>query len=155
MKSMKQKELFTKTIGILVKAYFDKTLAHGDCACCAVGNLVCAGYGDVLPKNPYGKDELSKYRQWGSLLAMGYSLNMANAERNIEVTGYTIDELTQIEGAFEDGYNIHWTQYGNKTDTEIEQSQYNGLMRVVDTLMLIHEANETEVKQAKELFVLA
>lgn len=150
---MKNKELFNRTISVLVKAYFDKTLAHGDCACCAVGNLVCAGYGEVMPTNPFGKLELTKYRGWADSV-FGY-IHTKKAQENISVTGYNRSELEKIEESFEIGNNIHWQAYKNHTEKEIEECQYNGLMRVVDTLMVIHEANETEVKEAKELFVKA
>lgn len=152
---MKNKGLFDKTVAILVRAYFDKTLAHGDCACCAVGNLVCAGYGDKLPSQPYGRPDLSKYREWGYLSAYGIPSNRRLANQNVEVTGYSERELILIEEAFECGNNnIHWTQYSCKTDSEIESIQYAGLMRVLDCLMQIHEADETEIKEAKELFML-
>lgn len=149
---MKNQELFNKTIAVLVKAYFSGTLAHGDCACCAVGNLVCAGYGDELPKYPYGDSDLHKYRDWGYLLS-GRKADNAGLE-NIRVTSYTSIELLKIENAFESGANnIHWQEYDNHTDKEIQESQYNGLMRVVDTLMQIHECTVEETELAKLQFV--
>jgi hypothetical protein len=42
---MIKEPLYHKTIGILVDAYFDDTLQHGNCSACAVGNLVAAAKG--------------------------------------------------------------------------------------------------------------
>ena len=42
---MKNKELFEKTTKILIDAFMNETLAKGDCAACAVGNMVAANIG--------------------------------------------------------------------------------------------------------------
>lgn len=43
---MKRPELYQKTVDILVKAYFDDTLQHGNCYACAVGNIIAGNCGD-------------------------------------------------------------------------------------------------------------
>ncbi len=39
---MKNKSLYDKTVSILVDAYMNDTLQHGNCFACAVGNIVAA-----------------------------------------------------------------------------------------------------------------
>lgn len=145
---MKNKELFDLTIGILVKAYLGNNLDQMDCAACAVGNLVSANLGYKWVENNEWEDKEGKLiiPSWdfGRLLSsrkLCPKRLSAQGRKEIRSTGYTASQLLYIEVAF--------------MDTEDENDNYTGLMNVVDTLMLIHEANETEVKQAKELFVLS
>ena len=62
------------------------------------------------------------------------------------ITGYTTDQILQIENAFE-GYEGYEGVLLNK-----DEDGYLGLMRVVDCLIKIHEGTEEEAKEAKELF---
>lgn len=143
---MKNKELFDRTIGILVKAYFENTLEHGSCMACAVGNLIAANCGlKVNLKRPTKK--------WNNDIAEWYNISIGADKRNynyklakeqILSTGYSIDEVNWIEQAFE-----RVRLFKDKNDRA-----FKGLMNVVDTLMQIHEANETEIAEAKQLFVL-
>lgn len=157
---MIKKELFEKTVAILVKAYQNETLEHSNCYACAVGNLIAAncGYELVIAKDSYvnikwrGVEEYPEY--WLNLLEelnRGCVSVLSDAERGlaiseIEATGYTISEINSIELAFE---RREVRKFGEDKDG------YLGLMSVIDTLMLIHEATPQEAESAKLQFVKA
>jgi hypothetical protein len=42
------KATFENSVDVLVKAYLNDTLEHGQCHACAVGNLICAETGNLL-----------------------------------------------------------------------------------------------------------
>jgi len=145
---MKNPELFHKTIGILVNAYFKGKLAHGDCAACAVGNI-CANYVPILKGKSVSEDDFNN-AIW--IYAFGTNKGIqhieplyyrGNVKKVIDLTGYSLYQLAAIEKAFETAdkgcYGDEW--------------MFNGLMSVCDTLMQIHEATNEEIKEAKSLFV--
>ena len=137
---MKNQELFNRTIGILVKAYQNDTLTHGICQKCAVGNIVAANMG--FSPEPKGWLEANQdSTDWYTTIGKNECWRNENGFIQIQSTGYSPNNLYDIEESFESA-------------SEGADRMFNGLMAVVDTLMIIHEANETEVKQAKELFVL-
>lgn len=143
---MKNKELFDRTIGILVKAYHSGELDYGDCAKCAVGSLVFAA-------NPYYNTYTEKTK-WGRSVVFGTGKLTGADEENAEDTGYSLVELAVIEKAFYEGVSL----FENATDKpplSEDEENFNGLMSVVDCLMEIHEANTAEVTEAKSLFVKA
>ena len=149
---MKNAELFHKTISILVKAYQNETLTHSSPCACAVGNLICAANNINLIPN---LDELNSWRKyvwerdspnwyWGLIRRIDENYYNKGLEQ-IANTGYSVSEITKIERAFE--------SVCDRPYTYIDEDGFLGLMAVVDALMIIHEANEEEVKEAKSLFV--
>lgn len=133
---MKNKELFDKTISILVKAYMNNTLEHGENCACAVGNLI------YQPKN---KEDLLYIKSkntgdWYNYACCEDLMYKQIAISQIESTGYTIYEIIAIERAFE------------KTKGCDDKDGYLGLMSVVDELRVIHFASLDEVNAAKQLF---
>ena len=151
---MKNKELFTKTVNILVDAYFKNTLQHGNCAACAVGNIIACNMGikfriSAVCDGFYTWDGLKV--SWNKVFVTPFNHQQHNefnyegeAKEQIDSTGYTWQELAKVEFAFE-------TAYEGKSEDDY---MFNGLMSVVDVLIEIHEGNETEKETAKELFVL-
>lgn len=143
---MKKQELFYRTISILVKAYFDGYLEASDCAACACGNLVAANCGyKIIGVNKYrGSDgelispEWTKIRKYCFDPTPMPDMYVDEAKKQVDSTGYSIQQLIDIEQAF---MNAH----GNN---------FEKLISVVDYLMIIHEANETEVSEAKQLFTI-
>lgn len=135
------KPTFEKTVDVLVKAYLNNTLEHGNCQACAVGNMVAAACGYT-----YHEDELRQRwieksgASWQNLvLAPDLSTALRNeAVFEIESTGYTILELSNIEKAFE---------------TNKSTDGFLGLMAVVDVLAEIHGIDLTVKEEAKLLFV--
>lgn len=146
---MKNPELFNKTISILVKAYFDGYLEATDCAACAVGNLVSANLGyERLEMNMF-KDKNGKVipAAWDDIvwhIRGDNSMNPDNKEaiKQVNATGYTGEELCKIELAF-----LNDEMWPTPIDN------FTRLMKVIDCLMIIHEATETEITESKSLFI--
>lgn len=134
---MNNEQLYNKTVDILVQAYFNDTLQHEDCTKCAVGNIIAAtssitdwtGFYIGYPSS-----------SWYSLMHRSHGGVDDEIYRQIERTGYTIDQLFLIEAAFE--------RHGGD---EHDHKMFNGLMAVIDVLDEIHENKDvlitTSVKQ--------
>lgn len=148
------KELFHDTVGILVRAYMNDTLRHGDCAACAVGNIVAHRMGLSIVPDPEYVEEPQPFMMWSNgeypnkgwyqvtRAKSGYS---ENAMRQILASGYRPAHLRLIE------YRFEKADPGRSSD----QWMFNGLMAVVDVLCEIHGMNETEKQESKALFVKA
>jgi len=149
---MIREELYHKTVGILVDAYFKDTLVHGNCKACAVGNIVAANRGIGLYSN--GKGNIEWEREvctigvgWASVFSTdpvfgGQSLRPDNydtptAKEQIDATGYQWQELAKIEYAFESAPKA----------TSDEDWMFNGLMAVIEVLDQIHENTDPVVQQ--------
>lgn len=166
---MIREELYHKTVGILVAAYFNDTLIHGSCYACAVGNLVAANMGlgykrsghqsifkkliwvDGSNELPYPGDNPGA-KGWGSVLSTNFGKDQTIdlddyrglAKEQIDSTGYSVYELAQIENAFENA-----SQCGSDEDR-----MFNGLISVVEALDQIHENTDAQVKEeSKKRFV--
>lgn len=159
---MKNQNLFNETIDILVKAYLNDTLIHNRCSACAVGNIVA--------QKKYNSSLIPEYQLWSAESNFRDSIGWQSvfcstmdengeydqdffpmnykglAKEQIDATGYTWQELAQIEAAFE-GLEFDDEYYTN-TDAYV----FNGLMAVVDTLCKIHECEEIK-EETKSLFV--
>lgn len=148
---MKNSELFHKTISILVKAYQNDTLEHGMCDACAVGNLLKGRtswktyfmtVSKTFNEHIYSKEKILRDNE--ESIQVGLIADHPWCENPyFDIAGYTLHELASIEWAFETAPK------GQNEDDWM----FNGLMKVCDALMIIHEANEEEVKEAKLLFV--
>lgn len=144
---MKNQSLFNRTIGILVKAYFDGTLLHGYCASCAVGNIVGANNGktcDII--RPWVFSD-GTFPLWERVFVTSFFRQKiyinkyeGDAKKEIDSTGYSLNELASIEFSFE-------------TASREGDWEFNGLMSVCDTLMQIHECSIEEIEDAKAQFV--
>lgn len=145
---MKNEQLYNKTIGILIKAYQEDTLRHGDCKACAVGNICESGsWSDVFVTTSTNKDISSTstgHRIKGDMIQRirpsFYNID-TYVKQVIDTTGYTWQELADIEFAFE-------TADKGQSD---DDWMFNGLMDVVDVLNRIHEVENKEL--SKELFI--
>ena len=150
---MKNKELFNRTVAVLVKAYKNNTLFHAVFCACAVGNLVAAGCGidNVFDNYEWRKKALDEdARSWASVFVTSgreqhiYPENYKGAAKfQIDATGYSLQELAKIEYAFETA-----PKGDNHDDWTL-----NGLLAVYDVLCEIHEVDKSEVQDAKLLFV--
>lgn len=156
---MTQREKFFETVGILVEAYMNGVLMHGNCAACAVGNIIAAKLGCKITtfKNTFGED-FYLWRRGGQrftplwqmvfvTLTDGTSFHnpmayMGNCRLQIDATGYLWQDLARIESAFERAAN-----YDNP-----DEAMFKGLMAVVDVLSDIHGIDLSERESAKLLF---
>jgi hypothetical protein len=148
---MKNKALYEKTVSILVDAYMNDTLVHGNCAACAVGNI-CGAYGFPEPSFPFYEGPTRE--SWSELFytaSTGQFINASalkdpNVMKVINATGYHWKQLAQIERAFE------MAPRGSSSD----EWMFNGLMAVVEVLDLIHENIDPAVTESsKKRFVKA
>jgi hypothetical protein len=153
-------EKFNHSVGVLVKAFLDDTLDHGNCGACAVGNLVADALNDkdfkvFGPMNLTG--ELVHGIGWAAVFCTtgkGRQLLIpgqykGDAKKQIDATGYSWRELARIEKAFE----LHNPDYTKTID--IEEGMFNGLMAVVDVLADIHGVDLSVKESAKLQFVKA
>lgn len=143
---MIREKLYNKTVDILVQAYFNDTLKHNDCAMCAVGNIIAGnGIRRELDWTKYNSKEVNN-RQWQFVFIGGKhypSEYKGNAKIAIDATGYTWQELSKIELAFErceiGGSEENW--------------MFNGLMSVIEVLDEIHQnTDDTITTQSKNKF---
>jgi hypothetical protein len=158
---MKYPDRFNNAINKLVKAFFDETLTKGKCTACAVGNI-CDGSKDwsslfvTIPDTgvQYVANDgeiVVRHMLLGTFTSLiqnnfiGESVAQHRYDKANEIinkTGYSKHELARVENAFE-------------TAEEVDgpyslQSQFNGLMVVVDVLCDIEGINDPE--PFKDLF---
>ena len=130
---------FKHTMDVLVKAYLNDTLVHGNCYACAVGNLIAEanGWKYVNCKDePFRKIALDinagmyldgKYG--GDWYEFDESIKRTNQGLNeIHSIGYTLKEVVRIENAFENAWR------GENEDSYM----FNGLIAVLEVLADIH-----------------
>jgi len=145
---MKNKELFDKTVKILVNAYLDNSLVQGNCHACAVGNIIAASLNIKYDQNLKWIDRPVAW----SRVFVTLSFQIAQVKRpwayngeakeQINATGYAWPELARLEYAFERA----------PRGKSKEECMFNGLMAVVDVLCQIHEMDEKATAATKELF---
>ena len=171
-------EHFNDTVAILVKAYFDDTLRHGNCYGCAVGNIIAHKMGVNIIKtdnkglmwdngDPYpGYGSCNNPDGWGAVFCT--SSNEEDEDEEDE-DGMPIPDFTQemnpnlLKGAAlkqiqASGY--HWTELAKieyafetvKCD-DFTERMFKGLMAVVDVLASIHSIDLTTTESAKQLFI--
>lgn len=164
------KERFDKSVDILVKAYLNDTLVHGNCYACAVGNLVAAGLGVGFVEKPMAQKRL----RWdnGALYpgSHGWGLAFCTDEdtdddgklvstqdlcerwlqseavsTQIEATGYDWLELARVEYAFESAEG--------KSAYNKDVWMFNGLMAVITVLASIDNISLEHTEEARKMFV--
>lgn len=134
---------FDHTVNVLVKAYLNGTLEHGNYCSCAVGNIIADSIGAqlVLKDNRL----ISKYR-WlhPDYNGSEWFLKMNGASDMIAKSGYTDQEIWRIEKTFEGARRCGY---------EDDEDRFRGLMAVVDVLAEIHGVDLEVKESAKLLFV--
>jgi hypothetical protein len=142
---MKNLELFNKSVGILVDAYRNDTLRHGDYCGCAVGNLIASncGYKIITTNSSSFEWSFSSGILWYTTYTHLDEANKCKVKKQIESTGYLYEELMKIEKSFEK------SDRGNNDDDWM----FNGLLAVYDILCNIHEMDKEEVIKGELIFV--
>lgn len=147
---MNRPELYQKTINVLLDAYNNGELSHGVCSCCAVGNICKESSNELGISNDMWSflfvtscDE-GFYKPTKSIFSTCSKIEQALIL--IKDTGYTVEELTKIEWAFETAIPIEKREYYTKLKTK--EGQYMGLCAVLEVLKQIHE--KEEIVEAKE-----
>jgi hypothetical protein len=142
----------SNAIDVFLKALENGTLVKGDCAFCAIGNLVAAGKGGEYF---YDKNEIIKCTVdntgWGKLFMTEDSGQRYWKEyehhyrviEDIEATDFNVEELMAIEYAFETNTKIDNIDYRWKTKEEIQADQVKGLEAVVEVMMGFDDVKES------------
>lgn len=148
---MQNETLYNRTVDILVQAYFNDTLVHGNYCGCAVGNLVAANMGIEITKDSLGREtfngSLEEGEEWYNAITTYAVYASEKGIQQIKSTGYSFDEITLIERTFE-GHNCF---FGNEPRDE---AMFNGLMAVIDVLDQIHgNTDATVTTSTKDRFV--
>lgn len=164
---MKNTERFNRAISALVKGYMKNTLAKGSCYACAVGNMIAHSLGKEVVNEDYNyswdrQKTISTYwtmvfntnLEGEQLIKPDAYIKYTPAKKEIDSTGYSFEELAQVELAFERNTKIVHTNYykfAEKDPRAIDEDQLNGLMAVVDVLCKIEGIEDP--KPYKEMFV--
>lgn len=131
---MNRPELFTKTYETLVTAWGRGELHFQDGCACAVGNI-CGGRNDWVEafSTPVNGHQNRDYLDFG----FPRNFDQVQASELIDSTGYTVEELANIEYAFESSIAYDFNRlYGTS------EGQYIGLCAVMDVLWEIHEVED-------------
>jgi len=153
-------EKFNDTVSILVNAYLNNELEHGNCAACAVGNIIASKRGvkpvlscEMVANGGRYRFSDGSFPAWIDVFITrtrfskqifvldGY---IGEAKEEIDLTGYSVFDLAKIEFAFERALN-----------QDTEERMFEGLMNCVDVLAEIHGVPLTTTESAKQLFVRA
>ena len=144
---MNRTEIYQKSIDILLDSYNNNTLEHSNCTACACGNLVAAANNyKYVPKSHSWSGlsiewENKRIADWYGLIIEDKVYNKEEGIKQINSTGYTIEEFIKIEEAFE---KADWT-------LEKKKRMFNGLTAVLNVLREIHEVDveKSEENQQK------
>ena len=159
-----------KAIDIFLDAINEGTLAKGTCTACAVGNLVAHGMGAKInyssgfgyrALDPNGRtvnnqkwsyffityrDGIRKGGLLGRVRSFSEIARFPDLQEAIDNIGFTLEELSQIEYAFETNTEIAFENYWKNTPEDIRADQIRGLEAVVK-VMLKFDEQEDDVKE--------
>lgn len=126
-------DLYKKTVDILFDAYFNDTLEHGNCAKCAVGNIISGNLGvtDEQLIEPHSPVWVINGKETG--VSWGDYMGFGDVSLDAEIiTGYNTKEINMIEAAFE------CADMGESK----EDFMFNGLVSVLECLKRIHQIED-------------
>lgn len=138
---------FDNAVAALVKGYNEGTLRACDCTKCAVGNIIVHNNSFSFIRDEDPDHHNSWYDGEGNTVkATWFPLrNVYEDDEQVVSTGYSVEELVDIEGTFE------YVMVINRSLKE-EEAQYNAMMAVVDLLMRLEEKAGNLVESPKEQF---
>lgn len=170
---------FNHTVNVLVKAYLEGTLEHGNCYACAVGNIVAESTGKVFIRDEatpteafYGYRSLywdgCEYPAHGGSTG-GWGQVFTTQESDDDDLEYVDGKVQEIDLRFfkgeakkqimstgysvEDLAKIEFAFETCKWSSDAEERMFNGLMAVVDVLANIHGISLEQKSEAKAMFV--
>jgi len=159
-----------KAIDIFLDAINEGTLAKGNCSACAVGNLVAHGLGGKVSIVNTGVGRYAKFSHpsdicldnsdWSTAFCTdgGYQVKLAHlfneplVRRNIEATDFTLEELMQIEFAFETNTEIRLKEYFFHSLQDIRADQIKGLEAVVKVMLSFEDKELATDVLVQEIF---
>lgn len=159
---MANTERFNRSIAALTNAYMNDTLESGDYCGCAVGNLIADAngfkvvnsWGELNWETPLDSPMRNPMHWFNVINPDVYHLGHESIKiglQQIESTGYSINEITRIEKAFEQSYT---TAYNRTLFKGIkEDAIFMALVAVYDLLVEIDGIDKADVKSAELVFV--
>jgi hypothetical protein len=161
--AIKKNFTFDHSVWVLTKAYLNGNLQNGNCAACAVGNLIADALGIRVTRLITAKDHEHYGHPGNRLIWVGAEPNWLGAlfgkrdddfadehgysrDEQLAATGYSLDELSSIEVAFESARRM------NYFICLPAEATYQGLLAVVDVLAEIHGVDVATGKQAAAPF---
>jgi hypothetical protein len=158
-------ERVQKAIDIFLDAINNGTLAKGTCQACAVGNLVAHGKGGIIRCFNYaGRIRFAcdiDNEEWGNAFVTmdgqqktwpKYFDNPKVIE-SVQATDFTMNELMQIEYAFECNTKISHFYYNESSPEAIRKDQINGLAAVVRIMLSFDSTEPVENSLVHEVFI--
>jgi hypothetical protein len=149
---------FDKAYNALYKAFMNNTLAKGTCTACAVGNIVADAMGGKVSIRGHNF-VCDVHNTWWSNFFITFDNEQTIFDdyndipaygRLKELTGYSVEELSKIEFAFETNTKISFNEYFSSNEEQIMEDQFNGLMAVMDVMIKLDDVKEGE--KYKETF---
>lgn len=153
---MIKQELYHRTVDLLLDAYNECRLKHGQCDACAVGNICGSSYWAarfitmdnedqmINPSEFRGPvedfDKLRTYpnERWYNPDEKTILALQQRADEVIAASGYSKEELMKIEFAFESSIK------DKKESANETKRQFIGLCAVLDALKEIHKVDSLE-----------
>ncbi len=155
-------ERFKNAYDALYGAFMDGNLSKGTCTACAVGNIIAHSLNGKIIKEyiDFHGSILTDFKCdvnntfWSQIFitinfeqfliedTVGYEDKIKKIK---QLTGYDYIELSEIEYAFETNTKICFTKYCKKTDLEIMEDQFDGLMAVMDVMIKLDEIKDGDV----------
>ena len=140
---MNRPELYQKTVDLLLDAYNNNDLEHGDCSACAVGNICKGNTGWTFyfytPKN-------GKQTKAAAIFADDFR-DKEDFEKIFPTIGYTLEELAKIENVFEKSIKKDRVRL---TGCDKKLGQMIGLKAVFKLLKKIHSA-EPQIEEVSKI----
>ena len=142
-----------KAIDIFLDAINNGTLGKGSCRACAVGNLVAHGLGGKVYKTADGFESTIEEINWGKCFSTYNNKQIVCLEyknyiqNEIKATDFSLEELMQIEYAFETNTKIEYMYYDRYSIQKIKQDQIKGLEAVIKVMLTFDDIkpnNESE-----------
>src|SRR5690606_7196679 len=139
---------FNYTVGVLINAYLSGKLERGYCGLCAVGNILNGRteWSVLFLTDSYGKQrrgqELHDYLTNVQRFVTPEEIEPKSTCALIDIrrSGYTVDELAEVEFSFETA----------PKGISLDDIIINGLVAAIDALAKIHNVELGEVEQVKQ-----
>lgn len=158
---MNRESQYFKSVNILLDAYNSGELEHQNCGRCAVGNLLGnGGWASLFSTGIRWDNQGPPYYSitYTSLVTGILSIRRFVDEDRVYAKGYSLNELAEIESAFEYEFVKQCVGLRKLEVNELaknKQKQFEGLCRVLDKLKEIHEVGvETHDESIEKLTLI-
>lgn len=124
-----------------------KNLIKRTAVCSSTGNSFWGKLFKTM-SDSFGR-KVSQKRDPLAQLIIGNDKLDQEAKMLLDLTGYSEEEMSKIEAAFEDNTKIDIMYYPDYTEQEILEDQYNGLAAVLDVMLELDNETATPTYKAE------